>query len=568
MTVALLSEIKLPQREVHGLQAALFPLHRQIDGRYQDLPWPAEMRKIGVFTELKGGLGDVSAAAKAIRIMQEFCSDLDSIDWVTRGLDDNKIAEGFLSGCKNLSKVKIRHWQSESSEGGPLDFLLTGPVSLSWKSQYLKGRIIQREVHGPIFNFEESANFPGSELGEPEELRSFNPGTVQDTVKSAPKTMDVKELYQSVHLELFPSAVSGNGCFGHLAMGLLPGSGVLLDRGLLEAPLSRDYCCPRYLRQIKDAELQKDILQSMNVSDEQSEPDYAQYSFNFGYAHEIASKEKFIDCIAIHEKSKHVTIVLNYKNKDAPDVEGRIFKDSVFTPGRLKFLKEHGYGTVAFKTKGQKQTFLQTDEHSSARCLTVLVYPSFSADDMRQMQLAAERLLATGDNSAIEAWCARCRLYLYETWPHKKVFLQQQMNVAKEISPSLSRLLCLFGGDDKSSILSKEEMIEVEQLLNDPELSTATLQLCKKITTSYSFSEVLEGALKRSAWHHCIPDLARVEAESFDGDFCSGLIEYLKDSETSGDAPEKTLRVMTLRDLDKRVHEAVWQCINIKVAQV
>ncbi len=170
------------------------------------------------------------------------------------------------------------------------------------------------------------------------------------------------------------------------------------------------------------------------------------------------------------------------------------------------------------------------------------------------MQLASERLLATGDNSPIESWCSRCKLYLYENVANlgcKGRFLQQQVDHAKTISPNLSRLLALFGAPDKP--LKDQQMAEIEQLLLDPNLSEATLQFCNLLTANYSFDEVLEGALKRTAWHYCIPDLARIESETLDEEFRTGLVAYLKNAEAS----KKALRVRAIPELGKRVQGAV-----------
>jgi hypothetical protein len=302
----------------------------------------------------------------------------------------------------------------------------------------------------------------------------------------------------------------------------------------------------------------------MNVFDGVSEPDYDQHSFNSGYAHHRASWGKFIDCVAIHEKNKHTVIVLNQRGECAY-LTTQEFQGQIFTPERLAFLKQKGYGTVLFKGQGPETTLLQDAENPHLeRRLTVIVRFSFNPSDMRCMQLASERLLATGDNSAVESWCARCKLYLYEdvsNWGCKWRFLQQQVDLAQTISPNLSKLLALFGGDrrlpDRSlnQPLDGPKMLEVEELLNDPDLSDATLQFCDRITSTYSFYDVLEAALKRTAWHHYIPQLARIEAETLDESFRIDLVTYLKNPEVS----EKALRVRNISELGKRVQETVQQ---------
>ena len=224
---------------------------------------------------------------------------------------------------------------------------------------------------------------------------------------------------------------------------------------------------------------------------------------------------------------------------------------------------------MLFKGQGSETTLLQDAKNPQLeRRLTVIVRPSFNPSDMRCMQLASERLLATGDNSAVESWCARCKLYLYEDVSNlgcKWRFLQQQVDLAQTISPNLSKLLALFGGDRRlpnrslNQPLDGPKMIEMEELLNAPDLSDATLQFCDRITSTYSFYAVLEAALKRTAWHHYIPQLARIEAETLDESFRTGLVTYLKNPEAS----EKALHVRNIPELGKCVQEAVQQYLSV-----
>lgn len=295
------------------------------------------------------------------------------------------------------------------------------------------------------------------------------------------------------------------------------------------------------------------------VFDGQSTPNFDDYSFNSGYAHKPASWAKFIDCTAIHEKTKAVVIVLNQSGEfDHPSTPE--FQEQIFTPQRLTYLKQKGYGTIILKGDGYNQTLVS----EPGRSLTVIVRPKFNPVDMKCMQLASERLLATGDNSAVESWCVRCKLYLYEDVSNmgcKWRFLQQQVDLAKTISPNLSKLLALFGGDKRlpdrflNVPLSEEKMAEMELLLNDPNLSDETLQFCDKITGDYSFDKVLAAALLRTAWHHYLPELAKIEAESMDEAFQSGLVNYVKDPENA----EKTVHVRSNPDLKLRIRAVVDQ---------
>lgn len=79
------------------------------------------------------------------------------------------------------------------------------------------------------------------------------------------------------------------------------------------------------------------------------------------------------------------------------------------------------------------------------------------------MQLIADRLLATGDNTAIESICCFPKLYFYEDVHNggcKNKFLEQQINIANE---KLARLLDLFGSN--FNLFAEDNLIEVEEIL-------------------------------------------------------------------------------------------------------
>ncbi|MDF2577955.1 MAG: hypothetical protein K0S74_1439 [Chlamydiales bacterium] len=348
-------------------------------------------------------------------------------------------------------------------------------------------------------------------------------------------------------------------------MGIQTGTGVFLNKELISKTLSKQYCCPSYLAKIKDKGLYADIMEAMNVHDLESQPNYDLYSFNSGYAHKVKSWGNFIDCVAVHEKEKQVVIVLNHLGEFAR-LSSTEFQEQIFDTKRLNFLKSKGYENILFKGEEQKLSFLQQTNYShTTRSLTVIVRPSFTPNDMNQIQLASERLLATGDNSAVEAWCARCKLYLYEDVANggcKWRFLQQQVDAATKFSPNLSRLLALFGNDSRicKSLSESQKMEEIEDLLSDPQLGEDTIQYCNYLTTYYSFDEVLEAALKRTAWQYCIPELAKVEAESVNEGFREGIVNYLKNPEFSG--RQLVISNSNILEMGKRVHEVVQQYLQ------
>ena len=352
-----------------------------------------------------------------------------------------------------------------------------------------------------------------------------------------------------IHEYLFPTCFDSDG----ICMGLVPGSGIFFDQSRLDTPLSREYCCPAPLLKIKDDSLRRDILRSLDSINKDTLPNFDLHSFNSGYAHRPSSWGKFIDFVAIQEREKHVTIVLNQHGEfDRPNTSD--FSKMIFTPERLMLLKQMGYGKVMVKGEESETLTLQTSSESSQRNLTVIIRPSFKPEDMKQLQLASERLIATGMNTPAESWASKCKLYIYEDVANCGVtgeFLKQQIKVAQKINPKLGRLLQIAG--EKNKPLSPEEMTEATKILHDPELSTATLNFCDHVTSNYRFQNALVASLKRVMWHHYIPELTKVEADAMDDDFKEGILKYLGNF----DAEERVVTIKNLPILAQRVQTTV-----------
>lgn len=277
-----------------------------------------------------------------------------------------------------------------------------------------------------------------------------------------------------------------------------------------------------------------------------SRPNYDLHSFNAGYAHTTRAQARFIDFVAIQEKVKHVTIVLNQ--------DSETMRDLILTPERVSFLQRWGY--TAIRVIGQTQSWFMLRAALPERTLTIVAQPTFSPSDMKWLQLAAERLLATGDNSATEAWAARCKFYMYEVhgiFKHK--FLQQQVEVARRIRPELGEILELGA---KSAVLSEEEMARCIEILQEPALADATLQFCRDVINNYSFQEILEGALKRTAWHHVLPHLIDEEADAMDDEFKIALPAFLRNVE----ARPQTIQISNLAALSRCIERLVQEHFN------
>jgi hypothetical protein len=501
-----------------GIGSDLTFLHRKIEREYRVLPWPSEIQNIVFLTYVAGGRGDIAAAAKVIGLMQRIYPSL-NFDWILYDMRTD-IGDPY-SYLQDRTKVKVRYKEDKPPDGSA-NLIVQGPC-LFYNDEHYLNQIVNRKIEGPLFAFAEIA---------------------ANIVLKKESDIETSQNYNEIHLDLFPNNVGGRlNNYEWLRMGLERGSGILLDSSRINAPLSRKFSCPTYLAHIQDERLQNDILAAMGGN-----ADYQRVSMNCGYAHYRLSWENFIDCVAGHEQKKDLIIVLNQRS-EYNNLSTEQFFNHVFTTERLSFLNSKGYGKITLKG-GEDQPF--SSHQSEGRHLTVIIRPSFTPTDMKWLQLASERILATGDNTPTEAWCARCRLYFYENiGGDKDAFLAQQIDLAKSISPNLARILQLFAGQGNRRYLFKTEKAEMQQLLEDPDLDEATLKFCAQIIENYSFAEVIEGALKRAAWHYVLPELSQIEASTLDGEFREGIISYFRNKEVA------TLHVTTLGELGKKIDQAV-----------
>ncbi len=539
----------LPQDKTE-FEKSFSPLHRRIDLGYQDLPWPSQVQKVIVLTEVCDNLGDIVAAGKCIDLLQQAHPML-MIDWVFFGISLKDFNPKSFLECKDPSKISVREWESVPYDPSPTDLVITGPVRLKWSCEHISA-LVSREIHGPLVSF--------AEITAPCETFSME----KSRNLFFQKELQKKEggLYKNLHSFLFPSQASWNPfiiqAMNVIPMGLEPFRGVFLDANRLEAPLSRGYYCPSYLFQIQDKRLRSDILESMGVSSFNSKVDCDRHSFNFGYAHHISSWGNFIDCVALHEREKHVVIVLIQRGVEKV-LSAEEFMQKVLSEQRVLFLEEKGYGRVCLKA--QSGTYILRKGMRESRSLTIIVRPFFSPKDVFFMQLAAERLLATGDNSAAESWSSRCKLYLYENLSYfgfKREFLEQQVGLALEFSPSLSRLLSLFGGleGEVNTPFNAGQLKEAELLLTDPHLAEATLQFCDYILANYSFSGVLQGAIKRAVWHYVMPELSEVEIGAIGQEFYQRSVTYITGQDM---ADRGALSISSFKKIERHIQEAIEQ---------
>ena len=464
----------IPENTIR-IQKLFLPLIRQIEDLYRQLPWPKEIQRVCVVMEMADdGYGDVAACANVIKTVLKVAGYVIHIDWVVRSHNfdqlPNFLEEALDPYVTRLDRKGIGKLQP------PTDLTLMGPCPCSLDNRLL-GHILRKPLNGPLLKFIEA---------DP---------NLFDLPDADP--MDIKAFYDAILNDK-------GGTF--LALGLAEGTGFFIDRERAEAPLSEKYYCHSYLNRVTNPELKKAILDAMSPES----------SFNFGYAKEEGSKIKYIKLVAMDEREKNPVILIPFLSENC------ISK-------LIPFLEKQGYGRLIFKnTDGGETSHNISDK---GRQLTIITTKRMEAADVKWAQLAAERLLSTGDNSLIESLCARARLHVYETRFHKRALSKQLINLAGQFSPSLSQLLQLFEDLPTDSPWSDELLGKIKALLDDPKLTDGSLALSEAVVQGYSFETVLEAALKRTVWQHVLPKLAATEYTHVEEEFKT-IMEHYRDNST------------------------------------
>ncbi|GAB4233340.1 MAG: hypothetical protein Tsb0021_12310 [Chlamydiales bacterium] len=533
----------------YDLNDSLIHLQRKLEQLYLDLPWPPSLQRATFVTETPGGRGDASAAAKLIGVLHREVPEL-KFDWVplkSTGVDFKQFLNDDQSKVVNLERNKVQNSQ----------LLIVGPAQCVYKTPAI-ARNLKVEFGGPRFSFLEAG---------------YEPMIPEDDIKKCIRKVNeqsedqpIESVLVDVFTRFFSTKCDSNGIDG-IQMGLLEGSGIFFDQSRIDAHLSRGHYCPKPLLGLQDDSLRQDIFESMGVANSEDLPDFDRYSMNSGYAHYPVSWGRLIDSVALHEQKKHVVIVLNQHGEFKDDrLNTQEFCSKMFTPERLELLKQEGYHTVQVKGKGEQHTILEERSDEEGRQFTVIVRPSFHPNDMKQLQLASQRILATGMNSPAEAWASRCELFLYEdvnNGGRTGDFLKQQVKVAESVHPKLARFMAIMGDKDKkyhekNVVLSHKEMEEVRELLKDPEISVATLKFCEHVQKNYRFEKALLASLKRVYWHHLIPDLKKVEVETMDPEFKEALFHHLKTLSNE----KKVFKIQNFYPMAQAIHQRVFEYLT------
>ena len=308
------------RRECPPMPDGVVLVQRRLEQIYAELKWPSRVSKVAVFTEVVGGRGDISAAAKVIRLLQRLDPSL-QFYWMVSG--SAYLVPGFLTGL-DASKVRIQYGPCRTDNPFQADILINGPVKPNLGTKYIENRY-NFKLSGPRFNFLENASEPNSRT------------LVFIAHKIAKESTDFLKVFEKVQDYLIPAEPDVND---GIIMGVRPGTGIFLDDSRSHAPLSRGDCCPSYLLELEDAQLKKDLTQAV--------PDYDRHSLNMGYAHLNRSRMHFVDFVCIQEREKDVTVVLNQKGY-LTEVSTQQFHEEVFDPRRLSRLAHWGYQKVVEK---------------------------------------------------------------------------------------------------------------------------------------------------------------------------------------------------------------------------
>ena len=444
----------------------LILIQREIDNKYDQLPWPTNIYQLTLITEIRGGLGDISSAAKIINLLQEMSPRI-HIDWII-----TPIYTDAMSFIDNKDRVRIN----------PLipyfpHLLLVGPSNCMWGTKYIESRF-HFKLKGIRFDFLEAGSEPNTDVL----------ACVQNLSG-----------YEQIHRFVFPAS---HHLSNAVIMGLRPGMGMIFDKNRMG--------CKSTISELLD--MLNDVSLKNNINKFYVDKNNS-WSINSGYAHRPNSWKKFIDCVAIHEKSSNVIIILNSRG-EFDNYNNADFIEKILDQTRIKFLINLGYEQIIFNNK-------KICKSKENRKLVIITQPKFSVDNMKIIQLISDRIMCTGNSSVSEAISCGSRewmplkLYLYEDVANCGVtdnFANQQIEIAKKIYPNFAHLLKIFAFSYTEP--NAEQMDKITKILNDKELSKYVYKFCKIIVENYSFDKIFKNSLLRSLWLHIDSKLLDIEISS------------------------------------------------------
>lgn len=388
-------------------------LYAKICEEYSNLPWP-EIDCLCVITNVCGGMGDIAACAKVIMILLEEIPNIEEVNWVVLS---NKVDPLSFILPYYHNKITL----NKNTEKTKIDFLVDGPAITGWGTGYMQ-KFFRPQLPKTSWHFKECGH-------------------------SYPRCNNIND-FQTYRRKIKNFA---------LPMGLLPGSGVLIN-----APLPEGKNSPEWWSIVPK-----------------------EYSFNFGYAHNPMSKYRFIDVITMHERERNICVVLTSRGEFA-STNGNDFISSISD------LDDIGIMTVMEKSANGFDVYNKTI-NTGKRHLLIILFERFSHDEMIFFLRNADRCLVTGNNSAIECWKlidSDNQLFIYEDVKNCGVthrFLDQQIQISDNILGKFLRM-------------SNEKTINRESyrdLLQNHNISQSVKEFVAKVKNEYDFTPFMLSSLKR-----------------------------------------------------------------------
>lgn len=447
---------------------------RKLEELYQDRSWPIEeYPAVTVLSQVWQGAGDVVSGRNLIERIARFHEGI-KINWCVP-ISSKVISDPYETLPPELKGRVTMITPEEFQKIGKGDVLVAGPSHMGDDWSYIEKA---RGKGAAVIAVDELA-FPSYGCGE-----------------SLSKTLDKLSKFSDIFKEFFP-AQSGKK-ENMSAMGLGEGQGVFLNQERIRESLFDVGCDPKYLKLLENKELQQSIFNALGGED------YSTASLAFGYAQIFSSKKEFVECAAMKEQEKNVVVVLNAKGEECPYTTPSEYSAHIFSDENLKFFEEMGYTSFVVK-KGKE--IVRISRGSGGREITVDLYDRFAKEDMKNLQLAAPMLLATGDNTLIESLCAGSTFLVYECRGHKRELLNQLIGLSSNISEDYTELLKTFGRERgvNDPNISQEERERLKTILQSEELPKAVAKLCKTVVANYSLDDKLKGQILRSVYNHLKP---------------------------------------------------------------
>lgn len=516
--------IRLEPKGSSRLTTVLAQLAQVFNSAYSDLPWPSNFENIVVYTEIVGGYGDVASAGKIIACLRAVDQKV-KIKWIIKGrIRDDPWK--FIPGAHDRLWIEFTHDPSSKVEFTTVDLIVCGPTNITRKAKQWS-MILGIEITCPIIKFLEiaysyeviSVYAAETRLARWPEVYVYERSTTEGSIfpQHSRKRLTPEELsperiahhekkkkeYIAELYEEWPDLLLKQD---GLVMGIKPGTGVLRHENYMESSFSD--VITKYLTE-----------------------DISGFSVNCGYAHRMASKLKFIDCVTFSADAERILIILNQEGElEKYDFSG--FVRRICTEARMNKLQAEGYGRLLIS--GRKHQ--HTQKFDGSKTLIIVVRKWYPHEDFLVFQGASERILATGDNSPIEAWASLVttgKLFLYEDVANagcKSKFLQQQVALATQIYPPYGQLLAMFGGERTkyaeclNKEWSNEHWSEVREILSASDLSSHVRTFCRTILEEYRFETLWLNLVKRQVYLQRYPELHALELQIGGTDFIPDLV--------------------------------------------